>query len=184
MQIGRREFSKTIGLWILSLCLPAGCGNRSMRFDPQVILNDLRNNEALLKMRDGTLDLNYHELFSEKGRGALTIIQRGLISLELMVKIPEHEYGRYGDKTTVGIFYLQNWAGIDMAQGLNGRRIEAATLEALEEALQEKIDGRWDPQEIKRRIPIPENLALSPTPRGSSRRSLLLSIFRGQPVPS
>jgi hypothetical protein len=32
-----------------------------------------------------------------------------------------------------------------MTRGLNGRRIEAATLEALENALQEKIAGRWNP---------------------------------------
>lgn len=121
-----------------------GCGG-STRFDPQVVLNELRNNETLEKMRNGRMTFNYHEIFSENGMGALSIIQRGLISLELMVKIPEHEYGRYGDKTAVAVKFLQDWAGIDMTRGLNGKRFETATLEALEKALQEKIDGRWNP---------------------------------------
>lgn len=147
--IGRREF-----IFVSVACLlfpwgPAGCREKPARStDPGVVLNDLRSDNVIKKLRSGEMEYVYKSMQGHiwpNAKEALATIQRGLISLELMNPLPEDEYGVYGPKTEKAVKYLQNWAGIDRAQGWDGRKFNALTLQALEKALQEKIAGRWNP---------------------------------------
>jgi len=95
----RRTILRIIGLGLPGLLLLPRCGSNRRMFDPQAILSDLKTNEAIGRLRNGSLFFRYREIFSPKGKEALAIVQRGLITLDLMENIKSTEYGIYGDKT-------------------------------------------------------------------------------------
>ncbi len=121
--------------WVVSL---KGCG-RSSRFNPSVVLGDLRKNEAIGRMRDGRITFNYHEIFTENGKEALKIIQRGLFALDLIRSDPDDfRFGVYGPQTTRAVRVLQARAGMEG----DGKKFDQKSLLVMEEALQQKINGR------------------------------------------
>ena len=115
-----------------------GCGRRSSLFNPSVVLEDLQKNEAIGRLRSGQITFNYQEIFSERGKEALKIIQRGLFALDLIRSNPDDfRFGVYGPQTTQAVKLLKDRAGIEG----DGKKFDRATLLALEEALQQEIDG-------------------------------------------
>jgi len=144
MEITRRQCLFLFGASTLSACW--GRKTRDL-YDPQNILDDLRGNLAIGRLRRGKLYFAHKstEGISPRGKEALAIIQRGMLSLGLIEHMETSEFGIYGDKTACAAHFLQNRAGIDPRAVWEGRRIDAATLTALETALEEKIDGRWGP---------------------------------------
>lgn len=147
--IRRREFIIGSVACLLFPWGPAGCREKPARStDPGVVLNDLRSDNVIKKLRSGEMEFIYKSMEGHlwpNAKESLALIQQGLISLELIKHIPEDEWGVYGPKTERAVKYLQNWAGINRAEGWDGRKFNAPTLQALEKALQEKIDGRWAP---------------------------------------
>jgi hypothetical protein len=136
-------------LFLFGALALSACRGRGPHYstDPQNILDDLRSNPAIGSLRRGEIYFAHKntEGVSLKGKQALAIIQRGLLTLGLIEHMNTTEFGVYGDKTACAASYLQNRARIDSQLVWEGRRFEAATLAVLETALQEKIDGRWGP---------------------------------------
>jgi hypothetical protein len=146
--ISRRMLLQLAGLGFCAYIIPPGCKqNRVRSTDPQNVLNDLKENRTIGMLRSGQIIFMHKSVegLSPRGKEAFAIIQRGLIALQLMPPIQEHEYGVYGDKTAKGINHLQDLAEMDRVQGWDGRKFDAETLNVLEAALQHKIDGRWVP---------------------------------------
>jgi len=144
MEITRRQCLFLFGTLALSAC--SGRKARDL-YDPQNVLDDLRGNLAIGRLRSGEINFSHKntEGLSVRGKEALAIIQRGMVSLGLIEHMGTAEFGVYGDKTACAAHYLQNRAGIDPQPVWTGRRFDAATLAALETALQEKISGHWGP---------------------------------------
>jgi hypothetical protein len=136
-KLSRRSFLALVGGAAVYRSL-TGCQRFLPQFDPASILTELRRNEVIGRIRNGRIDLNYHEFFSEKGREALKLIQHGLFALGLIDADPaKFNFGVYGPQTTQAVKDLSAWAGING----DGQKFDQAALQALEKALAAKVDG-------------------------------------------
>jgi hypothetical protein len=137
----RRTALKIIGLGLPCLLLLPHCGRQDRQFDAATVLAELRATPAIDRLRNGEISFRYREIFSPRGKDALALIQRGLISLELLPRIEPSEYGVYGDKTAQAVARLQGWAGIKT----DGRKIDQGAFLSLEKALRIKNADAWTP---------------------------------------
>lgn len=140
--IERRTF--VLGLMGLATLphLP-GCSRGLGRFfDPQRVLNELRSDPAIAQIRRGELVFRYRDNFSDRGKGAMQIIQHGLFALDLVAGSPDDfNFGVYGPRTVEAVRRLQAGGNVDAIQGDRGRKFEAATLLVMENALGQKVNG-------------------------------------------
>lgn len=136
-----------------AMLLASACGNRvwDRRFEPENVLQELRNSAVIERVRNGKINFNHKDLepMTINGKKAFKIVQRGLFALELVRAEPENfNFGVYGPQTTKAVRYLQQKGKLDPAVGRNGRCFEKNTLLILEAALQDKINNRWHPPGI------------------------------------
>jgi|GEM_PF-4069075 len=118
---------------------------------PKAILKKLNENEVIKKMGKGELSImsKYQEGLSEKGAEAISIIQDGLIALEL-IKVDtscecwwtDFNFGVYGDKTIGAVKQLQIAAGIYPKKIPQGQIIGKQTIAALKKALEAQAKGK------------------------------------------
>jgi hypothetical protein len=124
--------------------------------DPKVILKDLAKDETINRVRKSEFSLHNAYLGPARDQKKIvTIIQRGLIALDLMAVDRTKKYwwrkpiidagidggfvwGSYGDQTSEAIKVLQDLAGIDPKEGLEGQKFGFKTLTVLEAALKAK----------------------------------------------
>jgi len=141
-EITRRKFIFLLGALAFSACR---CEKTRDLYNPRNILNDLRGNLAINRLRRGEIIFAHKNIegLSPRGKEALAIIQRGMVSLGLIEHLNTTEFGVYGDKTACATLYLQKQAGLDSLLVWEGRQFNSDTLIALETALQEKMKGCW-----------------------------------------
>jgi hypothetical protein len=139
--ITRRSCLKLLGFSALALALPVGCRRSTQpRLDPGAVLADLRRNEVIGQLRD--CQLTFHpkhiEKLSERGKEALTIVQRGLFSLGFISADPAtFNFGVYGPQTTAAVEKLYLWGRTYE----DGEHFDCRALRLLEKGLEAKISG-------------------------------------------
>ncbi|MFA5113170.1 MAG: hypothetical protein WC529_02605 [Candidatus Margulisiibacteriota bacterium] len=138
--ITRRACLRLLSYSAAALALPAGCRNSErFRLTPGAVLSDLRANEVLGKMRDCRLSFRskHIEKLTERGKEALTIVQRGLIVLSLIgVEPAEFNFGVYGPQTAAAVEKLQSWGRLT----LDGDHFACRELQLLEQGLEAKLN--------------------------------------------
>ena len=141
--ITRRTCLRLIASAAAALAAPAGCrGNERFRLTPGAVLADLRQNDVIGKLRDCQLTFRSKniERLTERGKEALTIIQRGLITLDLLPTDPASlNFGVYGSQTASAVRTLLRPGEIEAS----GEEFDCQALKMLENALEAKVNGDW-----------------------------------------
>jgi len=120
--------------------------------DAKTVLSEINSaiNGVFREIEAGKTTLLHKDLerLSDRGKRALSIVQRGLIGLGL-IKIDQSKkcwwsnfsFGIYGDQTAGAIKILQDASGINRTEGKEGKKFGKETLSALTKALKAKAEG-------------------------------------------